>query len=128
MEDRKGTLESKERIQKGLSPPKNDEERENNCADKEIRTCPTFNSMKEMSSKTGLFDKTQWERTRFAKEAAGIARSTDLRPKKQEESRESQMLAESKQSLAVRGEYLNELPKPTLILLVVEVVSTAHFN
>ncbi|RCN36039.1 hypothetical protein ANCCAN_18078 [Ancylostoma caninum] len=74
-------------------------------------------SIKEPSSMRGAFDKTQWERTRFAKEAAGL-----LASKSAEEPKEVKMLGESKQSMTVRGEYLNERPKFTVILLGIELV------
>ncbi|KAK6024838.1 hypothetical protein OSTOST_09283, partial [Ostertagia ostertagi] len=73
----------------------------------------------------GFFDKTQWERTRFAFEAA--KKSSDSLDAKaafmdDQQPRETPLIGESRQSVAVRGEYLNEKPKFTITLLVIELV------
>uniref|UniRef100_A0A158P617 Transmembrane protein n=1 Tax=Angiostrongylus cantonensis TaxID=6313 RepID=A0A158P617_ANGCA len=86
-----------------------------------------LNLIKELSSSCGLFDKTQWERTRFSSEVAVDEKYfTEIfkQPLEPEESirRRLVLLSESKQSTVVRGEYLNEKPKFTITLLSVEVV------
>ncbi|KAL6741703.1 hypothetical protein Aduo_014931 [Ancylostoma duodenale] len=111
----------------GLSPPRSAEIVLKGLGEQDLKTCPTMNSsIKEPSSMRGVFDKTQWERTRFAKEAAGLAKSAEGVDKTQlgeeKEAKEVKMLGESKQSMAVRGEYLNERPKFTVILLGIELV------
>ncbi|CAJ0590292.1 unnamed protein product [Cylicocyclus nassatus] len=108
-------------LHKGLSPPHSPEAAKVN-ADEDLKTCPTMNSITEMSSQAGIFDRTQWERTRFAKEAAGIIDSREAVRKAQEGAKESKLPGESRQSTAVRGEYLNEKPKFTITLLVIELM------
>ncbi|EYB88325.1 hypothetical protein Y032_0249g128 [Ancylostoma ceylanicum] len=110
----------------GLSPPRSPEAVVRGLGEQEIRTCPTaISSIREPSSMSGVFDKTQWERTRFAKEAAGFgSKSAENVDKTQQmedkEPKGAKMPGESKQSITVRGEYLNERPRFTVILLGIE--------
>ncbi|KAK6039126.1 hypothetical protein COOONC_23369, partial [Cooperia oncophora] len=71
-----------------------------------------------------VFDRTQWERTRFAYEAAmNSKRSCEpIEVKGEPMLRDTPMMGEARQSMVVRGDYLNERPKFTLILLVIEAV------
>ncbi|WKY06230.1 hypothetical protein Q1695_006434 [Nippostrongylus brasiliensis] len=81
-----------------------------------------------MQEKFLFFDKTQWERTRFADEANAKLVSKELLEKVNllktqefdQDGKETQLIGEARQSMAVRGEYLNEIPKTIIILLVVE--------
>ncbi|XGW01707.1 hypothetical protein V3C99_014098 [Haemonchus contortus] len=84
-------------------------------------------SPKEQSDWGGIFDKTQWERTRFAKEAQDSKKSGEGVDEKGPEAdenqpKESQLIGESRQIVSVKGQYLNEKPKFIITLLVFELI------
>ncbi|KAK6036416.1 hypothetical protein COOONC_26079, partial [Cooperia oncophora] len=75
--------------------------------------------------RVGIFDKTQWERTRFAYEAAMNNKRTcepEIEMRGDSILRDTPMMGEARQSIAVRGDYLNEKPKFTIVLLVIELI------
>ncbi|VDP42693.1 unnamed protein product [Heligmosomoides polygyrus] len=84
-------------------------------------------SLFQEEAQSCTFDKTQWERTRFAAEAVNDKKSAEPENKAQmkEETmrRESALLGESRQSVAVKGEYLTRKPMPTIVVLFTELVS-----
>ncbi|PIO75458.1 hypothetical protein TELCIR_02482 [Teladorsagia circumcincta] len=123
-----------------LSPPKDDEVLPKNGKERSSKEKAASGSRSKEKAKMddgkseeqgyGLFDKTQWERTRFALEAARRSSdNSDVKPAfmmDDQQPRETPLIGESRQSVAVRGEYLNEKPKFTIALLVVELMCEAH--
>ncbi|WKY06227.1 hypothetical protein Q1695_006434 [Nippostrongylus brasiliensis] len=132
---------------KGLTPPREDdfmavlavdftkEDKDSGSKEhtaKEKRETPALSSasISAMQEKFLFFDKTQWERTRFADEANAKLVSKELLEKVNllktqefdQDGKETQLIGEARQSMAVRGEYLNEIPKTIIILLVVELI------
>ncbi|KAK6756174.1 hypothetical protein RB195_014520 [Necator americanus] len=110
----------------GLSPPRSAEVIEKDSVNKLTKGNL---SVKSLASANGIFDKTQWERTRFAKEAKGLAgKSAEAAEKgckekvEVEEPKETKMLGEARQVASVKGEYLNDRPKFIVILLTVEAI------
>ncbi|KJH46987.1 hypothetical protein DICVIV_06917 [Dictyocaulus viviparus] len=113
-------------LEKGLSPPKGDEFYNQSSLMKSSIASATQSTSLKMISMIGTFDNTQWERTRFAKEAAPNGKKPVDAVKlpeieEAEKKADAPLLGETKQTAVIRGAYLNEKPKITIILLGVEV-------
>ncbi|KJH43073.1 hypothetical protein DICVIV_10916 [Dictyocaulus viviparus] len=119
-------MNMKENMRNGLSPGK---EYDKGMDDSDsIKTCSAIRGSSKESSACGLFDRTQWERTRFSEEAAiDKRRSVEIIIKPLEADGSSKKCAtlfnETKQKMMVRGEYLKKKPRLTITLLIIEVVS-----
>ncbi|ETN80048.1 hypothetical protein NECAME_09450 [Necator americanus] len=125
-QQRSQTISKELQLSLGLSPPRSAEVIEKDSVNKLTKGNL---SVKSLASANGIFDKTQWERTRFAKEAKGLAgKSAEAAEKgckekvEVEEPKETKMLGEARQVASVKGEYLNDRPKFIVILLTVEAI------
>ncbi|KAK5980384.1 hypothetical protein GCK32_008454 [Trichostrongylus colubriformis] len=108
-------------IGRGLSPPKDED-----ILPKRSREDKGDAKGIESAHHGSMFDRTQWERTRFAHEASQNDRTEMMGVKPpfmdEQQGRETRLIGENRQSVAVRGEYLNEKPKFAISLLLLELI------